>query len=202
MAAALSWEEYRAKLRRGEQIAYELIPSGKPPKKETQPLILTKERLIADVDIAIQNAEYIKRRYARLMELTTELEQLRVELHNHVGTNRLDWGPKIIQMVAGSYGVKYYDVLSSGRKQRHVIVRMVAMYMVRKISGLSFPDIGRVFDRDHSTIINACQKIERESREKVEFRTMLAKLERTIIETLQQEKEECPTGPELMTSAS
>ena len=37
--------------------------------------------------------------------------------------------------------------------------RMVAYYVARHDAGLSFPAIGRAFDRDHSTIMHGCEVI-------------------------------------------
>jgi chromosomal replication initiator protein len=38
---------------------------------------------------------------------------------------------------------------------------MVAMFLTRKHTQLSFPDIGRAFGgRDHSTVMHGCQKIQ------------------------------------------
>ena len=39
--------------------------------------------------------------------------------------------------------------------------RQVAMYLCRKLTNLSLPDIGREFGRDHSTVLHGLNKIER-----------------------------------------
>jgi len=36
----------------------------------------------------------------------------------------------------------------------------VAMYLIRKLTNLSLPDIGQEFNRDHSTVIHSIRKIE------------------------------------------
>jgi chromosomal replication initiator protein len=53
--------------------------------------------------------------------------------------------------------------LMSGRRQRTIsLARSVAMYLVRKLSKLSFPEIGmKMGKRNHSTVISACRRIER-----------------------------------------
>lgn len=35
------------------------------------------------------------------------------------------------------------------------------MYLIRKMTNLSLPDIGREFGRDHSTVIHALNKVEK-----------------------------------------
>ena len=38
--------------------------------------------------------------------------------------------------------------------------RQVAMYLIRKLTNLSLPDIGKEFARDHSTVLYAIRKVE------------------------------------------
>ena len=38
--------------------------------------------------------------------------------------------------------------------------RQMAMYLIRKLTNLSLPDIGREFARDHSTVLHAIRKVE------------------------------------------
>ncbi len=59
----------------------------------------------------------------------------------------------------------YYDVdpdsMCSERQDREVAwPRQVAMYLAREITGKSYPAIGRMFDRDHSTVISALRAVE------------------------------------------
>ena len=52
--------------------------------------------------------------------------------------------------------------LKGGKRTRGVVVpRMLAMYLVRKHTDASYPEIGRAFGgRDHSTAINACRRMD------------------------------------------
>lgn len=52
--------------------------------------------------------------------------------------------------------------LMSGRRQRTIsLARSVAMYLVRRGTNLSYPDIaGRMGKRNHSTVISACRRVE------------------------------------------
>ena len=38
--------------------------------------------------------------------------------------------------------------------------RQIAMYLIRKLTNLSLPDIGKEFARDHSTVLYAIRKVE------------------------------------------
>lgn len=41
-----------------------------------------------------------------------------------------------------------------------VLPRQVAMYLVRKLTDYSLPEIGKVFSRDHTTVLHSINKVE------------------------------------------
>lgn len=51
-------------------------------------------------------------------------------------------------------------VRSSTRRQPYAQIRMVAMYVARKLTELRCEDIARVLQRDHSTVTHGVQTIE------------------------------------------
>lgn len=57
--------------------------------------------------------------------------------------------------------------------------RQVAMYLAHVALGLSLTDVGRLFERDRTTVAHACKKIE-DRREAAEFDKALDLLERSI----------------------
>ena len=55
------------------------------------------------------------------------------------------------------------------------------MYLTRKLTDLSFPEIGRAFGgKDHSTVMSACKKVERLVKSDLNLRQAVETLERTI----------------------
>jgi chromosomal replication initiator protein len=68
----------------------------------------------------------------------------------------------ILNGVCQYFGLDHKELMS-GRRQRTIsLARSVAMYLVRKNSRLSFPEIaGKLGKRNHSTVISACRRIER-----------------------------------------
>jgi chromosomal replication initiator protein len=52
------------------------------------------------------------------------------------------------------------DVLKGTKRTQHIsLARHIAMYLIREKTDLSFPDIGELMERDHSTVIHAHKKI-------------------------------------------
>lgn len=61
--------------------------------------------------------------------------------------------------VARHFGVRCEDIVSTDRA--HVALpRHVAMYLARALTPKSFPEIGRCFARNHSTVLQAVRRIE------------------------------------------
>ena len=67
---------------------------------------------------------------------------------------------KIIEKVADYYNIKEKEIKSISRKKEFVYPRHIAMYLIRKHLKISFPTIGDIFKRDHTTIIYACGKVQ------------------------------------------
>ncbi|MBQ6367083.1 MAG: chromosomal replication initiator protein DnaA [Erysipelotrichaceae bacterium] len=68
---------------------------------------------------------------------------------------------KIKRIVADYYGLTVTQISSKSRTKNIATARHVAMYLCRKLIDASYKDIGRSFGkRDHSTVINACEKVE------------------------------------------
>lgn len=68
----------------------------------------------------------------------------------------------IQKCVADHFDIELNELVGSKRHKQVLIPRQVAMYLCRKLAKLSYPEIGDKFGgKDHSTVINACQKIEK-----------------------------------------
>ena len=69
-----------------------------------------------------------------------------------------------IQQRVADYFQIALDELRSVKRQRSILYpRQVAMYLCRRLTEASLPEIGRAFGgRDHTTVMHAVEKIERE----------------------------------------
>ena len=52
------------------------------------------------------------------------------------------------------------------------------MFLTRRVTGLSFPEIGRAFGRDNSTVQYACNKVEEGAERDPNIRAEVEQLER------------------------
>nr|WP_307916811.1 helix-turn-helix domain-containing protein [Mycoplasmopsis bovis] len=70
----------------------------------------------------------------------------------------------IIEYVAKYYKLSRSEILGKSRRKDVVLARHIAIWIVKKQLDLSLEQIGKFFgNRDHSTIINAVRKIEKET---------------------------------------
>ena len=74
--------------------------------------------------------------------------------------NALPTPTLIISQVCKFYSVD--EVLLRGTQKNKGITepRQIAMYLIRKLTNLSLPDIGKEFARDHSTVLHSIRKVE------------------------------------------
>jgi chromosomal replication initiator protein len=87
----------------------------------------------------------------------------------------------IIKVVAEAMQVKPSDIRGDRRQQGIARARQVAMYVTRKLVGLSYPAIGEKFGgKDHSTVINAEQRIEQLMGEDPSLRALVESLLRRL----------------------
>lgn len=77
----------------------------------------------------------------------------------------------IIEETGKCYGIEVSDIMSTSRTKEVTMARQVSMYIIRQLTKLSLPEIGRVFGRDHTTVIHSLEKVEgliKENRETAE----------------------------------
>ena len=80
--------------------------------------------------------------------------------------------------VAAYFDVKLHDLKGPKRHRSVAHPRMVAMFLCRKLTSMSFPEIGSRFGgKDHSTVISAVRKIERLCGEDAALRSVVNTIE-------------------------
>jgi len=85
---------------------------------------------------------------------------------------------RIIARVAEHYHVRVSDILGNRRPANIAWPRQIAMFLTRRVTGLSFPEIGRAFGRDNSTVQYACNKVEEGAERDPNIRAEIEQLER------------------------
>lgn len=158
-----------------------LIADIQPPETETKVAIIKKKAQENNISIPDNVAHYIASkvesnirelegyliRIGAYMSLTgREIDMdltkgVLEKLLGHEGIKEITMD-EIIKAVANKFNVKKTDIKSQKRNKTFVLPRQIAMYLSRKITNLSYPDIGsEIGGKDHSTVIYANNKIKK-----------------------------------------
>lgn len=87
----------------------------------------------------------------------------------------------IEQTVAQVFGVNNFDLRRATRGRARVArARQVGMYLAHVACGKSLTDVGRLFERDRTTVSHACSIIE-DGRDDPTFDHVLELLERAVL---------------------
>ena len=158
-----------------------LIADIQPPEIETKIAILEKKAQENKIDLPPDAASYIASHaesnirelegfltqsiaYASLTKRKIDLDLVRQVLARILKTTEkvnltID---DIMKGVADWFNLKISDLKSPKKNKKLASARQVAMYLARKLTSASFPDIGeKMGGRDHSTVIYADNKIKK-----------------------------------------
>ncbi|APG28203.1 chromosomal replication initiation protein DnaA [Syntrophotalea acetylenivorans] len=120
--------------------------------------------------------------YASLTATPVTLEMAQEVLKDILIEKKRELSVEEIQKrVAHHYGIKVADIKSSKRMKALVLPRQIAMYLSRQLTSFSYPEIGDRFGgKDHSTIIHAIKKIEKNMEEDFQLRTVINSLKKEL----------------------
>jgi len=156
-----------------------LVADISPPEIETRIAILKTKAERDDIylpdDVATFLATHIKsnvrelegvlirlQAQASLTGAEISLEMAKHELRTMVPEEGSSFTIESIQSaVAKHYRLRVQDLKSTTRIRTIAFPRQIAMFLIRKYTGLGFKEIGQYFGgKDHTTILHACAKIE------------------------------------------
>ena len=88
----------------------------------------------------------------------------------------------IQETVAKYFSINKDDLSGSKRSNDIAYPRQIAMYLCRDIANMPYPKIGQDFGgRDHSTVMHACRKIEKEIKEKENTKLIVESVKNIIV---------------------
>ncbi|MCD4780127.1 MAG: chromosomal replication initiator protein DnaA [Candidatus Omnitrophica bacterium] len=166
--------------RLSSRFAWGLIADIQPPDFETRVAILRKkiERESVNVpdDVIYFIAEQIKTNirelegalvrvvaYSLLEERPILLDMATIILKDMVKQSvKIISIEMILKATCHYFNVSLLDLKSKRRSRNIVIPRQVAMYLSRKLTNMSLPEIGSAFGgRDHTTVLHSCKKVDK-----------------------------------------
>jgi len=89
----------------------------------------------------------------------------------------------ILKAVSARYNLKISEIKSPSKNKNIAFARQIAMYLARKLTGSSFPDIGeKIGGRDHSTVIYANNKISKQTETDSKLKATLQDMEAQLLQ--------------------
>ena len=163
-----------------------MITDIQPPNLETREAILRNKAENENINISDEALNYIAKRIKssiraleaalnRLKMVSSLMDNAQISI-NHAKTHLRELFDDeqdkkvtvsdIMEKVSERYDVTVAEMKSKSRHSRIVQPRFVAMYLSRSLTSLTTTDIGKEFgDRDHSTVVNAVNKIDDDMRD-------------------------------------
>lgn len=107
------------------------------------------------------------------------------ELIQEIQPQKLDITKEfILELVCHHFRVTKEELCSKSRQRRITFPRQVAMYLCRRFTGESLQTIGKLFNRDHATVIYAVNSVEKKLKRSGSIRYQIEFLCREIEERL------------------
>ncbi len=72
----------------------------------------------------------------------------------------------VVRYVCKYYGIEEHQLKSNLRSRNIALPRQIAMYLIRHLTKMSFPNIGQFFGKDQATVQHSVKKVETELRNK------------------------------------
>jgi len=176
-----------------------LIADIQPPDLETKVAILRKKADFEGAHLPNEVAEFVAQQvksnirelegmlnrviaFSSLTGKPLSLELARETLRDilpHEG--RKPTAAEITKSVARHYGLKVVEIKSKNNSKQISFPRQVAMYLCKRLTDLSYPEIGKQFnDKHHSTVMYSVDKIQQLRQDDGDFDRVLQNLERGL----------------------
>ncbi len=181
------------------RFSWGLIVDIQPPEFETRIAIIQKKAELFNLKLSPEIVEFIAQNissnvreiegalikisaFKSIMRRPVTLSLVKTTLQDIVmRKEKMLTAENIQKTVAKHFGISVEELKSSKRNKEILIPREVAMYLTRKITKNSLPEIKAKFGvKSHATIINACKKIEKELEKNAELREKVKEIEKEI----------------------
>ena len=157
-----------------------LIADIQPPDLETKMAILQRKAALEEIQLPEEVAEFIAQ------QVKSNIRELEGLLNRVLAFSSLTGKPltlalaretlkdilpeegkkpaaaEIVKLVARHYDLKVSEIKSKNNSRQIVLPRQVAMYLCKRLTDLSYPEIGKLFmDKHHSTVMYSVDMVQK-----------------------------------------
>lgn len=87
----------------------------------------------------------------------------------------------VLEVVARQFGLRVRDLRAPDRSKPRTQARHLGAYLLRTRCGLSYPEIGRRLDRDHSTALYGVRRTEERLTRDASLASLLGIVEKELV---------------------
>ncbi len=154
-----------------------LITTINPPDPRTRNKIIRRKASINNLNLSEDIVEYLSdtirgdvrqiesavislKAQSNLLKTNPDLDMVKEILKNVIQNEEADLSPGIIlDLVAEQFKVSQDELKSKSRKKNVSFPRQIIMYLARKYTDYPLAEIGKVVNRDHSTVVYSIRTI-------------------------------------------
>ena len=100
---------------------------------------------------------------------------------------KLQTAEAVTDAVCDTWGVTLDEIKGGSREQPLAFARQVAMTLCREVAEMSFPEIGKHFDRSHATAIHSIKNVTKHSQTNHKVSATLKSVIQQISKTTKQQ---------------
>jgi len=158
-----------------------LVADIQPPDLETKCAIIHEKAHAEGFDLPDEVVLFIARRvkenvrelegylnrviiYCTLTGIAASVESTRTALSALLPEERQVTPAEVIRFVAHHYGIRVADLKGRDNRRSVAFPRQIAMYLIRELLNLSFPEIAKLFAKHHSTVMYSVETIAEQRR--------------------------------------
>ena len=123
--------------------------------------VVAHSQLLADKEITLEMTQDVLKDMLRSYDKRTTIDEIQ-------------------KKVAEYFNISVKEMQSSRRARTVARPRQIAMYLAKQLTSRSLPEIGRKFDRDHTTVMHAVRKVEELIVEDASLAESIDALKRTL----------------------
>ena len=157
-----------------------LMADIQPPDYETRCAIIKNKSILLGLNLPLDIIEYIAQNItANVRQLEGTIKKLMAyrdlmgnEINDENASRAIrelirtkdEFVPPpdvIVEETAKFYDLDPKTIMGQSRKADIVLARQVSMYIIRSITNLSLPEVGKFFGQHHTTVMHSVEKIEK-----------------------------------------
>ena len=176
-----------------------LIADIQPPDYETRCAIIKNKSILLGlnlpqsiIEIIAQNiTSNVRQLEGTINRLMAYRELLDDEINNEntlraireLIRHRDEFTPSpevILEETAKFYELEPSTITGSSRKSDIVLARQVSMYIIRDLTSLSLPEVGKIFGQHHTTVMHSVDKIDKALRKNRELKEVIRDIKANV----------------------